>query len=79
MQVIKQKGADNMTIGHLKMRIRQDADLDAVKNIVLRHSEAFLDVDAYIVYYNSDLRNVEALKRELLRFEYDAEVTIEEF
>lgn len=66
-------------IHHLKLRLRQDADLLAVAEIVAAFSGAILDDENFVVYYNTNPRDVSALVSELLPFRYDSVITVEEF
>lgn len=68
-----------MTIYHLKLWLKQDADMNAVREIVAAYEGAKLDDDNYIVYYNAELREVGKLISELHAFKYKVEITNEVF
>lgn len=68
-----------MTIYHLKLWLRQDADMAAVREIVAAYDGAKLDEDNYIVYYNTHPNKVIELTEELFPFRYGMEVTHETF
>lgn len=68
-----------MTIYHLKLWLKQDADMNAVREIVAAYEGAKLDNDNYIVYYNAELREVGKLIGELHTFKYRVEITNEVF
>lgn len=68
-----------MVIAHFKMYLRQDADMVAVREIVEAYARAYLDEDCYIVYLNTDPREVEMLAGELQPFRYSQEITNEVF
>ena len=68
-----------MTIYHLKLWLRQDADMLAVREIVAAYDGAKLDEDNYIVYYNTYPNKVIELTEELFPFRYGMEVTHETF
>lgn len=68
-----------MKVHHLKLWLRQDADLLAVAEIVRAYHGAVLDDDNFIVYYNSEPAKVSALAIELSSFQYKSELTIENF
>lgn len=68
-----------MVIHHLKLWLRQDADLLAVREIVRAYPGAFLDDDDFIVYFNSSPARVSALVGELLSFRYKSTLDIESF
>lgn len=68
-----------MTIYHLKLWLRQDADMLAVKEIVAAYKGAKLDEDNYIVYYNTTPNKVTELADELFPFRYGMEVTHETY
>lgn len=68
-----------MTIYHLKLWLKQDADMNAVREIVAAYEGAKLDNDNYIVYYNAELREVGQLISELHPFKYRVEITNEVF
>ena len=68
-----------MTIYHLKLWLRQDADMLAVREIVAAYDGAQLDEDNYIVYYNTYPNKVIELTEELFPFRYGMEVTHETF
>ena len=67
-----------MTIAHMKMLLKQDADMAAVKEIVAAYG-AKLDDDNYIVYYNTEPQKVSKLIEELHTFKYSVEITNEVF
>jgi len=58
------------TIRHLKLYLRQDADMLAVREIVDAYSSAKLDEDNYVVYYDTEPNRVDALIAELHNFVY---------
>lgn len=68
-----------MTIAHMKMLIRQDADILAVKEIVSAYEGALFDEDNYTVYYNTDPIKVNKLIEELHPFKYSIKITNEIF
>lgn len=68
-----------MTIYHLKLWLRQDADMLAVREIVAAYEGAKLDEDNYIVYYNTYPNKVTELAEELFPFRYEMRVTHETF
>ena len=68
-----------MTIYHLKLWLKQDADMNAVREIVAAYEGAKLDDDNYIVYYNTELGKVGQLIVELHTFKYRVEITNEAF
>lgn len=68
-----------MTIFHLKLWLKQDADMLAVREIVAAYEGAKLDEDNYIVYYNTYPNKVTELAEELFPFRYGMEVTHETF
>lgn len=68
-----------MTIYHLKLWLKQDTDMNAVREIVAAYEGAKLDDDNYIVYYNAELREVGKLISELHTFKYRVEITNEVF
>lgn len=67
------------TIAHMKLWLKQDADMNAVKEIVAAYKGAKLDEDNYIVYYNTEPRKVNQLIDELHTFKYGVEITNEVF
>lgn len=67
------------TIAHMKLWLRQDADMNAVREIVAAYKGAKLDEDNYIVYYNTEPRKVNQLIDELHTFKYGIEITNEVF
>ena len=68
-----------MTIYHLKLWLKQDADMNAVREIVAAYEGAKLDDDNYIVYYNNELMKAGQLINELHMFKYRVEITNEVF
>ena len=68
-----------MTIYHMKLWLKQDADMLAVREIVAAYEGAILDEDNYIVYYNTYPNKVTELTEELFPFRYGMEVTRETF
>jgi hypothetical protein len=68
-----------MTIAHMKMLLRQDADIIAVEEIVSAYENAKLDEDNYVVYCNDEPRIVMQLIEELHPFKYGLEITNEVF
>lgn len=68
-----------MTIAHMKLWLKQDADMNAVREIVAAYKGAKLDEDNYIVYYNTYPNKVTELVEELFPFRYGMEVTHETF
>lgn len=68
-----------MTIAHMKLWLKQDADMNAVREIVAAYEGAKLDEDNYIVYYNTEPRKVNQLIDELHTFKYGVEITNEVF
>ena len=68
-----------MTIAHMKMLLRQDADMAAVEEIVAAYDGAKLDSDNYIVYYNAEPQKVSELIGELHTFKYSVQITNEAF
>lgn len=68
-----------MTIAHMKLWLKQDADMNAVREIVAAYEGAKLDDDNYIVYYNTEPRKVNQLIDELHTFKYGVEITNEVF
>lgn len=68
-----------MTIFHLKMLLKQDADMAAVREIVAAYDGAHLDEDNYIVYYNTYPNKVGELIEELHPFKYSLEITRETY
>lgn len=67
------------TIAHMKLWLKQDADMNAVKEIVAAYKGAKLDEDNYIVYYNTEPKEVSKLIEELHYFKYSVEITNEVF
>lgn len=67
------------TIAHMKLWLKQDADMNAVREIVAAYEGAKLDEDNYIVYYNTEPRKVNQLIDELHTFKYGIEITNEVF
>lgn len=67
------------TIAHMKLWLKQDADMNAVREIVAAYEGAKLDDDNYIVYYNTEPRKVNQLIDELHTFKYGIEITNEIF
>ena len=67
------------TIAHMKLWLKQDADMNAVREIVAAYKGAKLDGDSYIVYYNTEPRKVNQLIGELHPFKYGVEITNEVF
>ena len=67
------------TIAHMKLWLKQDADMNAVREIVSAYKGAKLDEDNYIVYYNTEPRKVNQLIDELHMFKYGVEITNEVF
>ena len=67
------------TIAHMKLWLKQDADMNAVREIVAAYEGAKLDEDNYIVYYNTEPRKVNQLIDELHTFKYGVEITNEVF
>lgn len=68
-----------MTIAHMKLWLKQDADMNAVREIVAAYEGAKLDDDDYIVYYNTEPRKVNQLISELHIFKYGVEIANEVF
>lgn len=68
-----------MTISHMKLFIKQDADMNAVREIVAAYKGAKLDEDNYIVYYNTEPKDVSKLIEELHYFKYGVEISNEVF
>lgn len=68
-----------MTIAHLKLLLKQDSDMMAVREIVNAYDGAYLDEDNYIVYYNTAPEKVTKLIGELHIFKYSVEITNEVF
>lgn len=68
-----------MMIAHMKLYLRQDADMIAVREIVAAYDRAYLDEDNYIVYYNTIPELVTKLIGELHIFKYSVEITNETF
>lgn len=68
-----------MIIFHLKLWLKQDADMLAVREIVDAYKGAKLDEDNYIVYYNTYPNKVTELAEELFPFRYGMEITHETF
>lgn len=66
-----------MTITHMKLWLKQDADMNAVKEIVAAYEGAKLDDDNYIVYYNTETRKVNQLIGELHTFKYGVKISNE--
>lgn len=67
------------TIAHMKLWLKQDADMNAVREIVAAYKGAKLDDDNYIVYYNTEPRKVNQLIDELHTFKYGVEISNEVF
>ena len=67
------------TIAHMKLWLKQDADMNAVREIVAAYKGAKLDDDNYIVYYNTEPKKVNQLISELHTFKYGVEITNEVF
>ena len=67
------------TIAHMKLWLKQDADMNAVREIVAAYEGAKLDDDNYIVYYNTEPRKVNQIIGELHTFKYGVEITNEVF
>lgn len=68
-----------MRISHLKLTLKQDCDMAAVKEIVNAYEGAKLDEDNYIVYYNTYPNKVIELIEELHMFTYGLKVSNETF
>lgn len=68
-----------MTISHMKLWLKQDADMAAVREIVAAYEGAKLDEDNYIVYYNTYPNKVSEIIEELHSFRYGVTVTNEVF
>lgn len=68
-----------MTIYHLKLQLKQDADMLAVREIVAAYEGAQLDEDNYMVFYNTYPNKVTELSEELFPFRYGMEVSHETF
>lgn len=68
-----------MTIYHLKLLLKQDCDMAAVREIVNAYEGAKLDEDNYVVYFNTYPNKVMELVEELFPFRYGMEVTHETF
>lgn len=66
-----------MIISHLKMMLKQDADMNAVREIVAAYDGAKLDDDNYIVYYNGWPQKAIELVEELHPFKYGLEINRE--
>lgn len=66
-------------IRHLKLLLRQDCDIIAVKEIVNAYKKAYLDEDNYIVYYNTEPDRVDDLVAELHYFIYGLTIDDEYF
>lgn len=66
-----------MTISHLKLFLKQDCDMNAVKEIVAAYEGAKLDENNYIVYFNTYPNKVGELAEELHAFTYGLNVTNE--
>lgn len=67
------------TIAHMKLWLKQDVDMIAVREIVSAYKGAKLDEDNYIVYFNTDAKSVTNLVEELHTFRYGVEITNEVF
>lgn len=61
-----------MTIAHLKILLKQDADMNAVREIVEAYG-AKLDDENYVVYYNGSPIKAAEIAEELYCFKYSAE------
>lgn len=72
-----EKGESKMTISHLKLYLKQDCDMNAVKEIVNTYEGAKLDENNYIVYFNAHPNKVGELVEELHAFTYGLKVTNE--
>ena len=68
-----------MTIYHLKLNLKQDADMLAVREIVAAYEGAKLDEDTYTVYYNTYPNKVIELVDELHPFTYGLRTTTETY
>lgn len=68
-----------MTIAHTKILLRQDSDIEAVREIVSKHDGSHLDDDNYIVYYNTTPTESSQLIEALHSFTYSVEITNEVF
>lgn len=66
-----------MTIAHMKMSLKQDADMAAVREIVAAYEGAKLDEDTYTVYYNTEPNLVMHLVTELHPFCYGVKISNE--
>lgn len=68
-----------MTIYHMRLWLKQDADMLAVREIVNAYEGAILDEDNYVVYYNTYPNKVTELSEELFPFRSGIKVTHETF
>ena len=68
-----------MTIYHLKLDLKQDADMLAVKEIVAAYEGAILDEATYTVYFNTHPNKVIELVEELHPFTYGLKTTSETY
>lgn len=65
-----------MTIYHLKLNLKQDADMLAVKEIVAAYEGAQLDESTGTVYYDAYPNEVIDLVEELHPFTYGLKTTL---
>ena len=68
-----------MLICHSIVLLKQDADLNAVKEIVKAYKKAKLDELNYAVYLNDDFRIVQDFLSELHPFTYGSKINNETF
>lgn len=63
-----------MILTHMKMLIRQDADMVAVKEILAAYEGARLDEAECIVYYDTNPKLVSDIIEELHPFQYGIKI-----
>ena len=68
-----------MLICHAIVLLKQDADLNAVKEIVKAYKKSTLDELNYAVYLNDDFRTVQDFLSELHPFTYGSKISNETF
>lgn len=68
-----------MLICHSIVLLKQDADLNAVKEIVKAYKKAKLDEPNYVAYLNDDFRTVQDFLSVLHPFTYSIQISNETF
>lgn len=68
-----------MIISHVNILLKQDADINAVKEIVKSYKKAKLDDLNYAVYLNDDFRTAQDFISEMHPFTYGSRIRNESF